>query len=280
MYPAELMFIDNLETKLAREELGDVVWLAGGGQDSAAAMLAWMHHAHDAMYGAKEDTTQIIIHPMYFDYGQLTSEPELLCVQEQITALEDEWNSVIGVEKIIKMGDPMMEYLKASGHYMATGKEGDGAYHAVELRNLRYLAIAAAYAANVKAKWIVFGGSPVSLVDNGYAATLATQRALMENVMDPTLTVRIYAPLVMVHRSRVVRYLHDNNVQNFEKANFSCYSPVRQGEDAGIYVPCGKCKSCEWRAVGHRLAGIPDPREFVRVPVQTATPIKKKASRK
>lgn len=274
--------ISTLEAEIIPDDVGDAVVLMGGGQDSQAALLSFLRQTDPVR------TKNIVIRPVYFDYGQLTFAPEVACCEEQLKALADHYGEVINIQPMAYFRDPMTDFLKAEGHAMVGGTNGfaPGA-HAIELRNLRFLAIAAAFGAHHKAKWLVIGASPVSLVDNGYMATLATQLALTQNTMDPKLAMRVYAPLVMVHRSRVVQYLNENSPPEFERANFSCYTPVvtkpfRSKETyldkdddsvplAGEYVapvrytPCGTCPSCTWRAVGHRLAGVSDPRPYVEV---------------
>lgn len=261
-------FVSSLETRLPDRAAGDAVVLMGGGQDSAAALLHFIRMMADTKVQRSFVGQKIRIHPIYFDYGQLTLAPELWCCREQLSSLEDSYGDLFEFMPLVHFKDPMTEFLVSEGHAMVGGTNGftPGA-HAIELRNLRFLAIAGALAAHHKAKWLVIGASPVSLVDNGYMATLATQLALTHNVMDPKLGVRIFAPLVMVHRSRVVQYLNEWGTPQFEQANFSCYTPI-VCDDGRRYVPCETCPSCTWRAVGHRLAGIADRRKEVDVSVK------------
>jgi len=229
----------------------DAVFLAGGGQDSAAAL----HHFCKNAMTTNVEKKLINIYPMYVDYGQLVKLVEIAAILEQSKVMSSRH---VKIHPLRVFTDPLKQEIIGSNGLLTGGDKS--AY--IEYRNIRYLTTAAAYASLKNCTWLIAGLAPaVMSIDSGYAASLATQIALNQNVLNLEKRVRLYAPIVQIHRSLCVRYLHEvAEDTGIHKSTFSCYTPnVRQGENELAYIPCGQCLSCQVRIGGHRLSGHPDP---------------------
>ena len=253
--------------ELSSKEIGHAVYLAGGGEDSAAALLHFIESALNS--GIFSDSKKDIhIHTIYMDYGQLVAKVEFECIVQQCNILRKLHQKFIFEEPIV-LQDPLKELILGQ-QGLLTGGQGS-AY--IEYRNIRYLTTAAAYASMVDATWIIAGLAPaVMSVDSGYAASVATQFALDQNTLNETAKVRIYAPIVLAHRSACVRYLHGRCIELDIDVlpTFSCYTPKKhyemgKGKKAEVYEPCGTCLSCQVRIGGHRLGGYPDKHTTITV---------------
>lgn len=258
--------IDRLKSGMFPEkDVGSAIFMAGGGQDSAASLWAFLENM---------PLENIVIYPLFFNYGQATFLPELECVKMQIEVLKNEYALAVREGRltfapIIEMDDPLMKFLKDADHFMVTGVGHTPGSHCVEYRNMRYFAIAAGLAANFKAKYIIAGIAPATIADNGFAATAATQAALDQNVNDKSLAVRIFTPFIWSHRAATIDYMARRVPEEYMQASYSCYSPVFEHlQDSGMmaYTHCGKCVSCGVRAAGHNLSGYPDPGNAILVP--------------
>lgn len=268
MNAANDCFVADINYEMSADPLGipatvrSAVFLAGGGQDSYAAMLHFIKNlrefqsASDGSIGP--DLLPINIYPIYMDYGQLCKLAEIEAIQEQINIFRRNAPSkLFKFHELTVLPDPLTPYIKES-QSLLTGGSGS-AY--IEYRNLRYLTTAAAYANLKGARWVIAGLAPaVMSIDSGFNANLFTQAALNQNTLHLNNSVRIYAPMVQVHRSAVVRYIFEKSPSWAKKGKtFSCYTPkLIVGDDGVIYAPCGECLSCQVRIGGHRIAGWRD----------------------
>ena len=72
--------------------------------------------------------------------------------------------------------------------------------------------------------------------------------------------MRIHTPLIELSKAEIIQAGHDLGVDYGQ--TWSCYNPVKQGED---HVACGECDSCILRRKGFEEAGIPDPTVYAEV---------------
>lgn len=262
-------------SEAARQYGTDAVFLAGGGEDSAAAML---HFCDNIATNRSNDLAKkpINIYPMYMDYGQLAGPVEIACIINQCEEFQKFFNGtrkydapVFRFHPLRVMKDPLLDDIVASESLLTGGNKS--AY--IEYRNIRYLTTAAAYASLKGAVWLVAGLAPAIMsIDSGYAANICTQLALNQNTLHYNKRVRLYAPIILMHRSACVQYLYENAKNTRITSNtFSCYTPsglkMQTGGNVPLmrYTPCGTCLSCQVRIGGHRLSGYADV-EYVDVP--------------
>jgi len=134
----------------------------------------------------------------------------------------------------------------------------------VPARNTIFLSFVLAWAEVLKAEDIFIGANVIDY--SGYPdcraeffrafeemAKLATKASI-----EGSLRFLIRAPLILMKKSEIIKKGVELGLDY--SLTWSCYDPQEIQEEGGtVYVPCGSCDSCTFRAKGFEEAGIKDP---------------------
>lgn len=235
-----------------------------GGQDSTTCLLDL---AINQQYG--DD-----IYPVFFDYGQ-RHKIELLSANEicKMLGLRDPY--VIPVEALNKMGGAALTNRAIEVNTDATGtgnvfaeKHGLPSTF-VPGRNMVFLGLAGAYAAQVGATDIVTGVCQAD--DAGYPDCRSEFITAMERAVNEALgvegtpdTIKIQAPLL--YKTKADTWAMADSIEGglriiIDKTH-TCYEGDHETKNEWGYG-CGKCGACVERANGYKVfadrkAGIAD----------------------
>lgn len=203
-----------------------------------------------------------------FDYGQRHSV-ELACAKRQAATFEVDAHEVIDLSHFGRLVSPATALVEQSHTGVPKARDLTAATDIpvtyVPARNLVFLSYGLAWAETIGAAQIFVG---VNALDySGYpdcrpefiaaferAANLATRVGVSDQG-----GVSIEAPLQNLRKSEIVT-LGTRLGVDFGNT-VSCYDPA--ADPVGHPLACGACDSCQLRAEGFKLAGVPDPTGYV-----------------
>lgn len=214
------------------------VVVLSGGQDSATCLAGAMN-----LYEK--------IHTITFDYGQ-RHRRELICagfLSKEMAKADS--HIVVPVVSLI---------LAQSALTDTTARQDISAQHDLDPnlpasfvpgRNYIFLGLAAIYAYQLKAKFIVTGVCETDY--SGYPdcreATVIKINDALNLAMDANFVIE--TPLMYINKAQTVKKMKSLGTLDWYKYTQTCY------EDK--CPPCGVCPACKLRAKGFEEAGIEDP---------------------
>ncbi len=245
------------------------VVLLSGGIDSSTTLAVARSEGHE-------------LYALSFDYGQ-RHKRELDSAKMVASALGVQRHLVIRFDLREIGGSALTSDMEVpKGRKELTVKHIPVTY--VPARNTIFLSFALAWAEVLEAENIFIGANAIDY--SGYpdcrpeylAAFEATANLATKVSVEGKIRFKIKAPLISMKKSEIIRKGIELGLDY--SLTWSCYDPQKiqkigptttpspsrgegkeEGESLrkGIYVPCGRCDSCLFRAKGFEEAGMKDP---------------------
>jgi 7-cyano-7-deazaguanine synthase len=245
------------------------VVLLSGGIDSSTALAVAKSEGHE-------------LYALSFDYGQ-RHKRELDSARMVAAALGVQKHLVISFDLREIGGSALTSHMEVpKGREELTGKQIPVTY--VPARNTIFLSFALAWAEVLEADNIFIGANEVDY--SGYPDCRPEYLAAFETVanlatkvsVEGKIRFKIRAPLISMKKAEIIRKGVELGLDY--SLTWSCYDPQEVqkmapptspspsrgagkggggGLKEGIYVPCGRCDSCLFRAKGFQEAGMEDP---------------------
>lgn len=198
---------------------------------------------------------------LHLSYGQLTEKRERKAFEDIADFYSVKHRLVLNVDFLIKIGGSALTDRKIEVPKGDIKRQGVPPTY-VPFRNANLLSIATSWAETIEAEAIFIGA--VAEDSSGYPDCKPEFYEAFEKVINigtrPETLIRIKTPVIHLTKAEIVKRGIELGAPLH--LTWSCYKSEQ--------IACGECDSCLLRLRGFKLAGVPDPIPYEKMPSEFA----------